>query len=112
MALKKTDYTISRGTEKIEFKRGVLIDGKQSNLTVVASLNYKKGLIKIDAKLDDGQITGEKELDLGTLKTLQDLIIAAKAYSITWRKNWEKENPHAGEKGDPDQIPLDLKDQK
>ena len=108
MALKKTDYIVSRGTEKIEFKRGVLIDGKQSNLTAVATLNYKRGLIKIEGKLDDGQITGENELDLGTLKTLQDLIIVAKDYAIAWRETWRKENPNAEQKGDPDQIPMDL----
>jgi len=58
VTLKKTDYVMSRGTETIEFKRGALIDGKQTNLTVSLSMNYKKGLIKTISKLDDGNTNG------------------------------------------------------
>jgi len=61
VTLKKTDYVMSRGTETIEFKRGALIDGKQTNLTVSLSMNYKKGLIKTISKLDDGEHPEEGE---------------------------------------------------
>jgi len=102
---------MSRGTETIEFKRGALIDGKQTNLTVSLSMNYKKGLIKTISKLDDGQVTGDPEIDESTHDLMKALTQKALEYGVAWRKKWKEENapehPEEGE-GGADQIPMDL----
>lgn len=107
--LKKTDYVMSRGTEKIDFKRGVLIDGKTSNLTVVLEMNHKKGLIKVVEKLDDGQILDDMEMNEATFSTLAALRTKALEYGINWRTNWKQEELKRQEaEGVTDQISMDL----
>lgn len=103
--LKKTDYMMNYGTLKIDFVRGVQIDGKTSNLSVQLSLNYKKDLFSVQPKLDNDQVTNDSALNKATLDTLQELTNEAMLHGIEWRTERKKLKE---ENSDPDQIKMSL----
>lgn len=105
--LKKTDYTIQKGIEPIEFVRGVQIDGRSQNLTVLLKCNNKKGIFSIHYEMGWNQITDDDQLDIGTIEVLSDLVFEARAYGKLWRQEWLRANP---EKGDPDQMEIGFGD--
>ncbi len=93
MALKKTDYTVSRGIEKLQYKRGVKINDKVSNLCVTLVKNRNKGFYQIDMKVTSDQITEDQVLDQATLKTMAELALAAMSDGAQWREEWHDNQP-------------------
>ncbi len=106
MSLKKTDYTIEKGTLKVQFRRGVKVNDKTSSLTVELSLNHKKGLHTINAKWDHDQITFNDEDDYATFETLNELMLEARDYAKKLRKEWEDAQPQKN----PDQLGIGFDD--
>lgn len=97
--MKKTDYQIKKGNEKIKFVRGVKINDKDTNLTVEITLNHNKGLYTIAPKITTSEVTDDEVLDKATCKVMADLLYEAMQYCIKWRKKI-KEND------DAEQLPL------
>jgi len=93
MALKKTDYTVNRGIEKLQYQRGVKINDKSTNLTVVLVKNYKKGFYHIEIKWNAEQITENNVDDQATMKTLTDLALVAAKDGAKWKKEWHENQP-------------------
>lgn len=93
MALKKTDFTINRGIEKLQYQRGCKINDKSTNLTVILVKNYKKGFYHIETKWNAEQITGQSADDQATLKTLSELAMAASRDGEEWKKEWHDNQP-------------------
>lgn len=91
MALKPKDYTVQRGTEKIQYLRGVEIEREKSNLTVVLSKNNKKGIYTVQAQLTSKQITETAE-DKQAVKMLGELMLQAIKDGAQWRDKWHKLN--------------------
>ncbi len=105
--LKKSDYVVTRGIEKVEVKRGVRINDATSSLTVVLVKNFKKGHYHLEPKLNHNQITGDEELDADTLKVLSQLSMAAIKLGKEFKAEWDKMN--AAEPSDDDQLEFGLK---
>lgn len=102
--MKKSDYSIEKGIEKLEFKRLVTIEGVDSFLKVELKQNNRKGSIQIITKMDNGQITGDETQDAATALALSELQEEALISGIKWRTAWNKSN----KKEDPDQIKMPL----
>lgn len=103
--MKKADYVIERGIEKLQFKRGVEINEKFANLTVELNLNWKKGIYKVAALWNFEQITGNNKQDKTTLQTINDLMLEARDYAIEWQTKWKEDHP-----SDPDQMEMGFGD--
>ncbi|QDP50413.1 MAG: hypothetical protein Unbinned5350contig1001_28 [Prokaryotic dsDNA virus sp.] len=90
----KGDFTEERGTEKIQMKRGIEIEGKnRSNLMVTLSLNWKKGLYSITPQWNSGQITGDDIIDTATLRAMNQLMFSARNRGRAWQMDWNDKNP-------------------
>lgn len=103
MTLKKTDFTISRGIEKLQYKRGVSINEKTTNLMVVLVKNHNKGTYSIEIKWNSEQISEHVKDDAATLQTLIDLAAAAAKDGKIWRKEWHDNQPK-----DEDQMSMSM----
>lgn len=68
--MQKGDFVLEKGTLKIDYKRGVVINDKTQNLTVTPSLNHKKGTFSINFKWNMEAITGDDLIDMATLKAM------------------------------------------
>jgi hypothetical protein len=90
--MKPEDFQIDKGNEIIDFKRGVMINDRSTEIKAVLTLNNKKGIFHIDTKISSGQITGKAALDKATLKLVADLIEEAIKYGMQWRKEWVDNN--------------------
>jgi len=90
--MKAEDFIIEHGNEIVNFKRGVVINDRASEVKVVATLNNKKGLYTIASKLDSGQITSNAKIDQATTKLVSDLYGEAVKYCIDWKKEWAENN--------------------
>lgn len=100
--MKKTDYQVKKGSEKIKFIRGVKINDKDTNLTIQLSLNHNKGLYTIQPQLTTSEVTGDDTLDKETCKVVGDLLFEATVYAEEWRKEWLTNQPG----GDKNQLPM------
>lgn len=105
MSVKKTDYLIQRGIEKVNIQRAVKINDKSQNLTIELKLNHKKGLYEIAMKWNYDAVTEDDVLDRATIKVMGDLMMEGRNYCIDWREKWleaqPKENPE-----DKDQLSM------
>ena len=103
MAVKRTDFVIKRGIEKLQYQRGVKINGKSTNLTVFLVKNYKKGFFHIEIKWNSEQITGDSVNDQATMKTLSEMALFASKDGEEWAQDWRNNQP----KEDSDQTEID-----
>lgn len=101
--IKKSDFQVKFGTQKVELTRGVQINGKTSNLKVTLELNYKKDLIKVTPVFDNDQIVGDPEIDEATLAVSNELTIEAQKMGIEWRN---KRKQAKEDNSDPDQLEI------
>lgn len=117
MALKKTDFTIQRGTEILEYKRGVKINDKATALVVTLVKNYKKGFFSIEVKWTADQITTTPMDDKATLKTLSELMLQASEDGAKWKNEWHENQPKEeetvdlfeGEQGESGEMTMGFK---
>ena len=93
MPLKETDYQISRGIEKLQYRRGVKINDKATALCVVLVKNYKKGFFSIETKWTAEQITSIAMDDKATIKTLGELMLKASEDGAQWQQEWHENKP-------------------
>ena len=90
--MKPEDFQVVKGNESAEFVRGVNINDRASNLTVVANLNNKKGVFDIQVKINSGQVTGNAKLDDATVKTIGELQKEAIKHALEWKRLWAENN--------------------
>ena len=90
--MKKTDFVINRGTEKLKIERGVKINDKSSSLSIEITLNNKKGIYGMKASWDFSQVTDNEKDDKSTIETIGELMMEARKYCKDWRKNWLEKN--------------------
>lgn len=100
--MKKTDYQIKKGSEKVKFLRGVKINEKDTNLTVELTLNHNKGLYTIQPKISTSEVTGDEKLDRVTCEVVGDLLYEATLYAQNWRMEWLSKQP----KEEPGTLPM------
>lgn len=98
------NFVLDKGTVTNTIKRGVDINGKKSHLSVTYAMNPKKGLITLNAKLDNDQImTDDPVQNEATVQSLVGLLLAGMNKAIEWRTQHKKDNQ---EQVDPAQLPM------
>lgn len=100
--MERKDYSISRGVEKLTFKRGIEINEKPSNLTVTLTLYHKKKIFKIQTLWNFEQVSFDDTTDTETLKALMELQMEARDFGAKWVGKWREENE------DPNQFALEF----
>ena len=105
--MKRTDYSIKKGSEKIKFLRGVKINDKDTNLTIEMTLNHNKGLYTIQPKISTSEVAADPVLDKAMCKVVSELLYEATVYATLWRDNWLS---NQSDDNDGKQTKMDMED--
>lgn len=95
--MKRQDYQIKRGIEKLKFERSCEINDRDTNLTIELSLNHSKGIYTVQPKVSTGEVTGEPKKDKATCAVVGELLFESIQYANNWRLQWLENNPKQGE---------------
>lgn len=104
--MSESDVVEEHGTVKSAITRAVKINDTMQNLTVVRSLNHKKGSFEIHVKINMNAITGDDVKDTATLDTFSKMIIYQRNKCLKWRDDWKNENT-----SDENQMGMGFKDE-